>query len=73
MNINGIELTGNQSRWLVEAVRKELKQWQDSVGHATTDIGTDYCREQVRQCQELLLIVTENVPCSATDAAESGS
>ena len=73
MNINGIELTGNQSRWLVEAVRRELATWQDGVGRAITDIGAAYCREQVRQCQELLLIVTENVPCSATDAAESGS
>lgn len=73
MNINGTELTGNQQRWLASAVRRELSGWQDSVGRAITDIGAAYCREQVRQCRELLAIVTEEVKCSAQDAKASES
>ena len=74
MNVNGIVLTNNQRRWLVEAVRRELDQWQAAVGKAGTDIGAAYCREQVIQCQSLLgIVLTDEVATCAQNATESGS
>jgi len=40
-----------------------LQHWQDSVGRAYSDVAAAYCREQVRQCQALLTLVTEQTTC----------
>ena len=70
MQINGQELTTRQRELLRIAVHHELHSWQESVGKATADISAEYCREQVRQCQGLLNIVTEQTTCGASIAAE---
>jgi hypothetical protein len=70
MNINGIEIINSQRNILRSAVHHELMRLQDNVGRATTDIAAEYCREQVRQCQGLLTLVTEQTTCGASIAAE---
>ena len=70
MNINGQELTTRQRELLRIAVHHELHSWQESVGKATADISAEYCREQVRQCQALLTLVTESATCDAVNVSQ---
>ena len=59
MKLNGIDLTDGHVKVLRHAMFVELRGCMADVGYARTKTVDDYCRQKLRDCEDLLRIITD--------------